>query len=393
MNYAFAPGVSRYDIQSRHLLDDRPGTVLISAKSIKHVAAFLAHLENTAAIPKPIGGDLYLGSHGNHKGWMHIDLDGTKPINTTYEVAEAAENSGSVMIPLTLYHNPDGSESPINIHIRGCLIGSIEPFVDKLKDAFAGVASVTAPKHFHTVFPGQYPNKHKGMFEYLTYAFRLVRREPFKNKAEAVAAFIDEDFEYIDEKTTPNFPDFVPDDRWTRWIPTKVNKKKQVFSASMPLGQKVGGVKVLKDSTGREFRHDVETFAGTISDLGARPPADQRIDILKEHLEQDERFATTHPFPRHVRYGHETIEEFVDGLKWSFTWDKKKKKLICFGKQHVYTVLVPVAETAPDPDPPEKPPVVPSGNLLFNFYPHPASSGSVVETMPTSDDRLFYTSL
>ncbi len=77
MHYAFAPGATLYDIQSRRLLDDRPGTVLISAKSIKHVAAFLSHLATTAAIPKPIGGDLYLGSHGNHRGWMHIDLDGT----------------------------------------------------------------------------------------------------------------------------------------------------------------------------------------------------------------------------------------------------------------------------------------------------------------------------
>jgi hypothetical protein len=391
LNYAFAPGVSRYDIQSRHLLDDRPGTVLISAKSIKHIEAFLLHLKNTAAIPKPIGGDLYLGSHGNHKAWMHIDIDGTKPVNTTYEVVEQAISSGSVMIPLELNHNTDGSESPINIHIRGCLIGVAEPFVDKLRNAFAGAVTVTAPRHFHIVFPGDYPNKLKGMLEYLKYAFRLVRRDPFKSKAEAVTAFSDEGFTYIDEKTTPNIPQFVPDDRWNAWIPRKVNKKKKVFSASMPLGQKVGGAKVLTDSTGREFRHGIETFIYTLRGQTAPPPVNQRVDLLRESLDQDARFATTHPYPMQVRFGHETRDQFVEGLKWRFTWDKKKKVLICVGKQHAYVVLVPLAETAADP--PGKPPVLPSGNLLFNFYPHPASSGSVVETMPTSDDRLFYTSL
>ncbi len=390
MHYAFAPGATRYDIQSRHLLDDRPGTVLISAKPIKHVAAFLSHLETTAAIVKPLGGDIFLGSHGNHSGWMHIDLDGAKPLNTTYEVVEQAVNSGSVIVPFVLDHNPDGSDSPINIHIRGCRIGMAEPFVDKLKEAFVAPVTLTAPKHFHTVFPGDYPNKHKGMFEYLTYAFHLVRREPFEDKAEAVTEFADQGFTYIDEKATPNFPQFVPDERWNAWIPTKVNKKRQMWSTSMPLGQKVGGVKVLTDSTGREFRHDVEKFSGTIRGLTAAPPADQRVDILRDRLKQDPRFATTHPFPMHVRFGHETRDEFVDGMKWSFTWDKKQKALFCVGKQHAYTVLVPVAETAPDP--PGKPPVLPSGNLLFNFYPQPSTSGSVVETMPVTDDRLFYTS-
>jgi hypothetical protein len=390
MHYAFAPGATLYDIQSRHLLDDRPGTVLISAKSIKHIEAFLAHLANTAAIPKPLGGDIYLGSHGNHRGWMQIDLDGTKPVETTYEVVEAAVNSGSVTVPFDLDHNPDGSDSPINIHIRGCLIGVAEPFVDKLKEAFVAPVTVTAPRHFHTVYPGDYPNKFKGMFECLTYAFRLVRRDPFEDKAEAVEAFSDEGFTYIDEKTTPNFPQFVPDDRWKAWIPDNVNKKKQVFSTSMPLGQKVGGVKVLTDSSGREFRHDTKPpFSGTIP-LAAFPPENQRIDILRDRLKQDARFATSHPFPMHVRFGHETRDQFVDGMNWTFTWDKKNKRMICVGNQHAYTVLVPVAETADDP--PGKPPVLPSGDLLFNFYPHPATSGSVVETMPISDDRLFYTS-
>jgi hypothetical protein len=380
MHYAFAPGATPYDIQSRHLLDDRPGTVLVSVDSVKHVEDFLGHLDTTAAIVKPLGGDLFLGSHGNHGGWLQIDLDGTKPVDTNYEVLEAAVASGSVVVPFNLDHNPDGSDSPISIHIRGCRIGIAEPFVDKLKEVFGGDSTVTAPKHFHVLFPPTYPNKNKGLFEYLAYSFHLVRRDPFAKKDDAVAAFKAESFTYIDGSA-------VPEGRWDAWIPTDVNKTRQAWSAAMPLGQKVGGVKVLTDATGREYRHDIKTLPFTVRDLTAFPPENQRLDTLRATIAPHPMFAATHPFPIQARFGHATADELIDGMTWAFTWDKPN--MVCVGTQHEYAVIVPVIEPAPDPA--DKPPVLPSGNLLFNFYPHPGTAGAVVEKMPTTDGRLFYT--
>ena len=53
MDYAFAPGTTPYDTNMKRLFRRRPNTTLIDVRTVRHVAAFLNHLDTTASIPKP----------------------------------------------------------------------------------------------------------------------------------------------------------------------------------------------------------------------------------------------------------------------------------------------------------------------------------------------------
>jgi len=55
--------------------------------------------------------------------------------------------------------------------------------------------------------------------------------------------------------------------------------------------------------------------------------------------------------------------------------------MICVGRQHEYTVLVPITD----------PPDLATGNLIFNFYPPAGSTVAAVENLMTSDSTMFYT--
>jgi hypothetical protein len=383
VDYGFAPGASAYDGLMRHLLDDRPNTDLISLRAVRTVADFFQHLEATAAIPKPVG-NLLIASHGNDSGWMQIDLDGALAVDTQYEVVEQAVTSGSVTLPKDLYHNADGTVAATTIQIRGCRIGVAEPFVDKLKEAFGGDVPVGAPKHFHVVFPGNYANGLGGMFEYLAYSFKIVRRDPFgaAERGQLVAAFAGAGFTLIDGSA-------VPGNRWDKWVPSarRMNRTRTRTAISVPLGQQAGTITTLRDSNGREFRHDVDRFTFTITGLAGPPAEADQMNVLRNAINASPKFAAAHPFPINQRYGHATGNDFVNGMRWAFNW--QAGRLVCVGTQNTYTVVVPVTESAPDPA--GRPPDPPSGNLLFNFYPRPGGAAAVVETMPVGDGRLFYT--
>ncbi len=60
-----------------------------------------------------------------------------------------------------------------------------------------------------------------------------------------------------------------------------------------------------------------------------------------------------HPLPQYVRYGYDTIDEFMDGWNWQFSYDAKAKTLTYNPIRDEYALIVPVTK---------------AGVLMMNYY-------------------------
>jgi hypothetical protein len=378
MDYGFAPGGTGYDKLAQRLLRRKPDTVLVHKRGIRDVEAFIDHLNTDVNITKPLG-DILIVSHGNATGWMAIDLDssglnpdGTSAKRTTYEVLEqsVAVDPHTVEIPAALH---DSQPDPVSfdVHIRGCRIGQARPFVEKLKEAFVSASSVTAPKHFH--FAGGIGSRRRrsryGSYEYLSYAFELSRRSKLKSRTQAVNAFHAQGFTFIDGSA-------IPKARWKRWIPKKLKRGKP--RRYVKLGQNVGrNHKRLK--LRHEFRKRKEPIIFPIAGVTENPgDRSEREHLFRNFISGLADFQESHPFPIYAREGFSSLDDFLDGHRWSYKW-RKKKELRCVGSRRVYTVIVPIVDPA-------------TQHLLFNLFPASAASGlNLVTNLSHTDNRLFLT--
>jgi hypothetical protein len=367
MDFAFAPGKTEFDTILARLYANRAGTTLIAGRKITTVSDFIKNLQGSAAVTKPTG-DLFIVSHGNESAWMKIQLDAHSGKSTTYEAAEKAKTSGWVDL---------GTLAPPSVNFRGCRIGRAAPFVDKLKEAFGGGSSVTAPLHFdYAVTYGGIGN-----WETLMIGFELPPlATPIATRTLVIDAFKAEAFTFHDGTT------LVPDSVWEKWVARKVNRlgHQKVSNAYVDLGRTIGTLKKLKGEV--EFRHDTPTFTFTISGLSSFPAKADQKDTLRTALnakaaEAGSVWDPAHPLPMYKRYRLANIDDFVDGFTWGFSWDKSKKTMVCSGKQHVYAVAVPITD----------PPDIKTGKLIYNYVPIPAAAGTQVDELLTSDVTLFYT--
>jgi hypothetical protein len=87
------------------------------------------------------------------------------------------------------------------------------------------------------------------------------------------------------------------------------------------------------------------------------------------------RYQDTHPFPEYVRYGYKTMDEFMDGWTWKFSYDKSTKLLSYNATRHEYIVIRPIVEPA-------------KNTLILNYYPS-GKQGTVIEQMKPDDTRFF----
>ena len=406
VDYAFAPGGTPYDRLSRVLLRRMPNTTLIDASALAQpaagpasfdVAAFINHLQATAAIAKPVG-NLLIATHGNASGFMTIDLDrvsldetNNDATTTTYEVLVQAIASGSATIHTVLHANPPNPAVAFDIHIRGCRIGQQPRFVQKLKQAFVRARSVTAPKHFHIV--GGVGSRRKrltryGSFECLFYSFSLSRiaRPPgvpsdpaihnFRDPPEAVAQFNGAGFTFIDGTA-------VPRGRWQSWIPRK-NLRPRSPGRPVRLGQNVGR-NFRRFRLDHTFRVRTQPFTVTVPGIAANPGTDpQREAILRNYITAHPAFQANHAFPFYERHGFATANAFLDGHRWGCVWDQDASTLICVGRRRVYTVIVPVLDPATNQNPIRQ-------HLFFNLFPAAGSGLVRVTRLNVGDPRLFLT--
>jgi hypothetical protein len=272
---------------------------------------------------------------------------------------------------------PDGSpHAGTVLRIRGCRVGWAAPFMAKLKEALGGAVEVTAPKHFHYVFPNKYPNAYGGMFEWLVYDFGVVSKTALTRNG-VIAALKAKSFDFYDGTK-------VPDAKWTSWVPRDVKKKKRTWPMALTLGTTVGrNVKAIVSDNAREWRHAYRRVFRYEVGLASEPPTKAaKLARLKETLEQEDHMSPLHEFPMWERLGYGDFEEFFTNVAWSMTWVKKTSSLVCGGYRHEYNVLLPITtRTARKPD---------NGNLIFNFFPH-GGAGAAFLSMRDDDFFLFHT--
>jgi hypothetical protein len=329
VDYAFAPGVTSYDLRARQLYNNRPKT-------------------------KPIQGR-----------------------GLTYEAMAriVASGSGSVKIPAKVNHDSGGTLTSMSANFRGCWFGLSPPYVDKLKEALGNESPVTAPKGAHEFIPiGD-----AGMAEFLLYIFSVVAKNPLADKDAVVAALDGKQFSFRDGST-------VPTALWSDWVPKDVSSGKRVSTYKyVRLGRKIGTQ--TRKRVEIYFAHYEPWWTGNVPGLTSLP-ADKpaQIDALRKQLHANANvpgspFADSHPLPIFKRFGHSSIDDFVDQMNWEFTWDDTKSLMGCMGDQHEYAVHVPITD----------PPDLSAGKLIYNFYPSSGSSAAVVNELLTSDGTMFYT--
>jgi hypothetical protein len=96
-----------------------------------------------------------------------------------------------------------------------------------------------------------------------------------------------------------------------------------------------------------------------------------RDDLVKNLT----RYQDTHPFPEYVRYGYKTMDEFMAGWTWKFSYDKSKKLLSYNAMRQEYTVIRPIVEPA-------------KNTLILNYYPS-GKQGKIIEQLKPDDTRFF----
>jgi hypothetical protein len=367
MDYAFAPlpdnGNNLFYTIYRRMFPHRPATTLINQAGLTRVKEFLDHVANEPGLDRPVGSFL-IASHGNDGGFIqveidtvsHIDADGNPIPGTTYEVLSNADNNDTVDIPNALLEPRPAGAPPVAVfHIRGCNVGAAEPFLEEFKAALGGAVEVSAPR-----LVDNNQEMGRGAFEYLGYHFRIIQRDAFAGRNQLITAFRNAALTFIDGSP-------VPDASWPAWIPRDIGQGERVTRPFAVFGQQV-------EDQGRirlpvRFRHNFPRFTGTYSytvgGVDANPGnAAARLQLLRDSLDINPLFQAAHAFPEYERRGYGSVQEFVDGYRWVFNWNRPE--LVCRGTRHVYTV---------------SPPVTNGGNLLFNYYPDDNNAANVVTTL------------
>lgn len=375
MDYAFAPGTIRgrrlrntpQDRRVRRMFRRRPITTLITRRRRRStVRQFIQHVSTHHSIPRPID-DLLVGAHANDQGSMFIPMFPGQRGPTKFETLERTINDAarSIEIPdATIGHAP-GDPITHFFHIKGCSIGQARPFLVKLKEALGDNVNVTAPKHFHIL----YYNSRLGVFEGMGYEYTIIRRDPFQNRADVVAAF----------QANPNFVPYdgsaVPAAEWDDWLPRRIRRnhlrtrKKLKRRIRVNLGLPLGRRNTIPYDI--EFRSYPNRFRYTVEyDNRAQVPrtrADQEQD-LEDTLNDDPTFDAGHDFPEYERWGYSDIDDFIQGYTWRF--NRNGKYLVCIGRRYEYTLVPPIMDLN-------------TGNFIYNFYPnqgspHPARLNGLV---------------
>lgn len=358
------------------MLARRPDTTLIvQKKTLATVRQFIEHVSDSGDITRPIG-DLLIGAHANAQGYLFISMFPGQQGPTSFETLEETMNDPghSIEIPDdTIGHSP---ENPIihNFHIKGCNIGQATPFLTKLKEALGGNVRVTAPKHFHFLFD----QKNFGTVEGMSYQFIITQSTPIDSRDDLLTAFQDTIFFDLYDGTD------ISNETWEEWMPAKIKKKYLKNNAridkrvNVPLGQTIGTRSTVPFNI--QFRTDVEKFIYTLTyNQASDIPGDQagREQALEDALNEDDGFDAGHEYPIYERWGYNSLAEFLEGYTWSFS--KKKNKLICNGKRYSYTLLPPILDSD-------------TGNFICNYYPAAGSGNTAItDVLVFVDTRLFET--
>ena len=202
----------------------------------------------------------------------------------------------------------------------------------------------------------------------MQYAFEFGSRDRL-NRAQVLQRFQNESaFRDIDGQP-------IPEGTWKKWL---TRRRPRWVRFGQDIGRDIDRLRSPPEYRHRHVRDKLWwEISGVSKDPGKHAKREQlfRADIMGPH--DEEVFKPSHAFPLYKRIGYPTLQDFLDGQRWSFKWSRKAQKMHCFASRHVYELRVPVVDPA-------------SGTLLFNLYP---VAGMGITTIPPAllptDDRLF----
>ncbi|WP_157986604.1 hypothetical protein [Chitinophaga alhagiae] len=388
MDYSFAPGGTPFDGLLRAFYTRRGNTTLIAATAARNtLREFISHIDGSATVTKPIQ-DMLLGTHANAQGYLAATMFDNQIGRTGYEVMEDAISGRhtsdsttpdttltSIAIPDTLIGYTTGPVAN-NFHIKGCNVGRATAFLQKMKEALGDHVNLTAPLHFF----GLYQHTAYGIWEFLAYEFKLLSKTAFANRAALVTAFDNLGLTFYNG-------DPVPVADIETWVPRTITRA-ATTPLNLPLGISIGSRTTI--GTERQFRYPgPEDYTFTINFPNASQvpstPAD-RMTALENGLDSFKYrqsdtvggFDPAHPYPEYERWGYSSKQDFLDEHDWRF--EKSGSRLICRGRFHAYTLLVPITDRDP----------ANLGNIIFNFHPNAGSPHAAITTGLVETDTNFF---
>lgn len=365
-DYAIVPGTTSFDLRLAKFIKARTNTTLIQNPSMFNLRGFFDGIATSDEIVNPVRHLVVVG-HGSMSGSFKISLfAGVAADHVTYENLEDAVKKKSLIMDVSLMMprpvEKTGVSQP-NLRLFGCDIGGQVPFMKKFKEAIGGQIVLVAPKH---LLVGATFGTPPGEAAYMNYDFTVhvpspdTKKPVTMSKAEVVAEFMKKsasgDFIRQDKKA-------VPKKSWDEWVPRRPNDNPNPVDLDhVPKIKNIvknpvfGGT---SDAPRRFVYGKQKPFFSGPSQLRLDKDTgkeDDRKKAVKAQLQSLDRWKDKHPFPEFIRAGYKTMDEFMEGWNWQFSYDAKTKILTFNPIRDVYRVLQPVAQVA-------------TNTLVMNYYP------------------------
>ncbi len=373
-DYAIVPGGTKFDARMRTFLTARTNTILIQNPLMSTLQGFIQGLATSDEITNPIR-HLLIASHATLEGGFKISLYPSSKVAEVvrYEDLEDAVAKKTVVIDVSLMMprpvEADG-KSPPELRLIGCEVGGQKAFMLKFKEALGGQIVLSAPKHrvigaTLTISVASLA----GELAYMAYHFRARLPTPeklgpaAKNQRALMGEFVKlaktKPQDFVLENGKP-----VPATSWRAWIPrdlnanpiTKPSDEPRVFPNKVTLP-----LRKLRTDAPRQFAYIKQRhFFGGVSQMKLAKDTGvdaDRKQAVKAGLQKiSPRYTEKHAFPEYVRYGYETMDEFMDGWNWQFSYDADKKVLSFDPIRDEYHIWQPITKVA-------------GGDLVMNYYP------------------------
>jgi hypothetical protein len=366
-DYAFVPGTTSFENQMRVVCSQRPQTIVLGVTPMNSVEGFMRMLRTSPDIAGPVR-DLLICSHANPEGRLILafQTQSTAAGYVSYEELEGLCSSGVVRVPQEARLPRPRTTSGVRqmqVHVRGCRIGRSVPYLEKLRQAL-DVPMVTAPLFFHHPCAMDTP---LGFGEYLEYSFEVYSRDRIATKSALVDAYVAQEHRTVDGAP-------ITGDVWMRWInwtdinSSRTSRQQQVVN---PVDNRNHDVR----APFRYSRRYLIEGGGSIG-LAAEPTTEEdkkrEVRIVLER--EQPRYRASHLWPEYVRLGYDSMDAFMNGWNWNFSWRSDDNTLLFNPSRHEYILAQPV--------------VTADNRLYMNFYYDDRSRQALIQ-LREDDNRFF----
>jgi hypothetical protein len=356
-DYAFIMGSGDdfYDAAESYMTRRPDTTPITSAGTLESI---LNTLMTGRAVTTPIA-NVIVVSHAREEGHLAFGANAQDTDDRMYldELCMYVHAQGRPQITTRTIRN----DSATNIHIRGCNIGEEDRFLRLIKRMFGAQVTVTAPRHEDRFFEfsvtesrgGEVVSETTYYSEFMRYNFVVKRKRRASNKNELIRHFLGLGKSDIHGTS-------ITRAQYNAWIPSRIHPSGSVETrhrCSNPMHARAGGYITRRY---RYRRKRIYGYGVPWEEDGTPPAArPRRIELLREALRREPTMQANHPsqqcnMPEYQRWGYSSLNDFVDSLYWSFSWDAARSLLMCTGRIHEYELRIPITDS--------------ENNLLMNVF-------------------------